>query len=463
MPGCAGTGQSGADYCYDPKIGGPVPAPTFAPVAPTPPGVITYKPGEATVLKEGLLLSTGLTARKIAVKDQKVQYDTGGQSTENFHTVPDGGAVFEDSASGDYVYVSNSESSTDGGVGAIRFNAQGQVIGYQRLLFEDPITKVATKDRTRRNCGGGKTYWGTWVTCEEWDGGQVWEVDPWGNSPGRQTKLGGTGRAYESAAYDNRIPLNPTFYVTTDEKNGPLVKYTPASSVAQTSVDTNDFSQMLHSEGGLLEYFKVTSITVNPDGTATGTYVWTTDVTEGNASAEQYHIQGEGIDIRGAELYYTTKAQKFLFIIDLDTGTFSRSSTVSGAFDSQPDQIARVLGFGTNATDGILYFCEDGGDECGVHGRDAQGRFFTILQDSTGAFSGETTGLAFSPGGKFMYVSFQSPGIIFEISRRDGLPFYGATLDIKYHADDDATNSFRQLYEENAKTCDFNSETCVKK
>lgn len=108
------------------------------------------------------------------------------------------------------------------------------------------------------------------------------------------------------------------------------------------------------------------------------------------------------------------------------------------------------------------YFCEDGGDECGVHGRDAQGNFFTILQDATGAFSGETTGLAFSPNGKFMYVSFQSPGIIFEIKRTDGLPFYGATLDIKYHNSGDTTNAFRDrlLYEDNAKTCDTNAEMC---
>ena len=138
-----------------------------------------------------------------------------------------------------------------------------------------------------------------------------------------------------------------------------------------------------------------------------------------------------------------------------------RSSTTSGAFDSQPDQIARVLDFSTGSTDGILYFCEDGGDQCGVHGRDAQGRFFTILEDGTGAFSGETTGLAFSPNGRFMYVSFQSPGIIFEISRTDGMPFYGATLDIKYHANA-LPNALRQrmLHEDNAKTCELNAEMC---
>ena len=150
--------------------------------------------------------------------------------------------------------------------------------------------------------------------------------------------------------------------------------------------------------------------------------------------------------------------------------------------------------------DDILYFCEDGGKElgdCGVHGRDSSGRFFSIL-DGPGYVS-ETTGLAFSPnkrhmyvrragsflqriiaatprplpgnsaertrglqrpfparedvgqllglldflarelsvetGARLRYVSFQTPGVIFDITRDDGLPFDGGVLDIKYHGD----------------------------
>jgi hypothetical protein len=37
-----------------------------------------------------------------------------------------------------------------------------------------------------------------------------------------------------------------------------------------------------------------------------------------------------------------------------------------------------------------------------------------------------------------MYVAFQSPGIILEVTRLDGLSFGGALLDIKYHAMDAA-------------------------
>ena len=43
-----------------------------------------------------------------------------------------------------------------------------------------------------------------------------------------------------------------------------------------------------------------------------------------------------------------------------------------------------------------------------------------------------------------MYVAFQgggasAPGVIFDVYRQDGLEFGGATLDIKYHEDDQDT------------------------
>jgi sugar lactone lactonase YvrE len=81
-----------------------------------------------------------------------------------------------------------------------------------------------------------------------------------------------------------------------------------------------------------------------------------------------------------------------------------------------------------------------GGTYCGVHGRDPTGKYVTILDNdpTTTTFTGETTGLAFSPDGKRMYVAFQSPGIILEVTRLDGLSFGGALLDIKYHAMDAA-------------------------
>jgi hypothetical protein len=129
----------------------------------------------------------------------------------------------------------------------------------------------------------------------------------------------------------------------------------------------------------------------------------------------------------------TCKAEKKLFILDLDQLTYVVSSTVSGAFSGQPDQVARLL---EDVDQDILYFCEDVDNFSGVHGRDANGKYYTILQGES--LNGETSGLAFGPGNMLMYVSFQTAGKIFEIRRTDGRPFSGQRLDIKYH--DDGTN-----------------------
>lgn len=492
VPGCDGAGESGIDYCYDPNlnpiatptnspVANPVPTATVAPAGvrtspPVPPGV-TYIPGQATVFQAGLKLSTGLTARIIAEKGKPVKFDTGGVSGQNFHDAPDGAAVFADDATGGWIYASNSESSTRGGVGAITLDSQGRVVGYKHVLG----LADNSLPRTLRNCGGGKTYWDTWLTCEEIDGGQVWEVDPWGNRFPKKTVLGRDGMNYESAAYDNRIPSRPTFYVTVDETAGPLVRFTPHPTLvsrcvadANQTYSYNNCSPMLYENSTpnhiYYHYFEVTSIVPGDrPGVSKGEYRWTTSLEDGRNSAKAHHLQGEGIDIKDGKLYYTTKASKYLFIINLDVDannklTFERSSTVSGAFDNQPDQVARVLDFETGITDGILYFCEDGGssgDKQGVHGRDVDGKYFTILEDASPNFSGETTGLAFSPNGLYMYVAFQSPGYIYEIKRTDGYPFYGAMLDILHHADNNPNPFRRHLSGENEKVCELVSEMCT--
>merc|ERR1712113_337100 len=118
-------------------------------------------------------------------------------------------------------------------------------------------------------------------------------------------------------------------------------------------------------------------------------------------------------------MYFVTKRDKYLFILDLDLLTYERSSTVSGAFDGQPDQIKSIIA--KDPLNDMLYFCEDGGRDHGVHARDTDGNFYTIIDSS--ATNSETTGLAFSPDNKHMYVSYQWDGLIFDITREDGYRF----------------------------------------
>ena len=183
---------------------------------------------------------------------------------------------------------------------------------------------------------------------------------------------------------------------------------------------------MLYDESGLMEYLVMKPSNKNE---TEGKYFWSTDKAEAELSACKYYRNSEGIHVVDNKLYFVSKRRRDIYILDLDGDTYTANSAKGGAFDGQTDQVVSVIGHDDHA---ILYFTEDGGEDAGIHGRDSNGRLFTILESSI--YKEETTGLAFSPDFMHMYAAYQSNGILLDVTREDGYPFNGKELNIKYHA-----------------------------
>jgi hypothetical protein len=369
-----------------------------------------------------------LTSRIIAEKEQPVRYTTsnsefggfGGQSSMDFHLSPDAGATYADERArneGGWIYVSNSEireNTQSGGVGAFTFDKNGNVVDYRMVLT-----------KTRANCGGGRTPWGAWISCEEVPNiGQNWQVDPTGvRQSSVPITLGIDGGQFESFAYDVRNLDVPHFYVTEDSTRGAMQRFTPDSP------NWNDPWNILYGTG-TTQFLLLYPVAFGSDGYAIrGVFSWTTNRDGAKENAERFYPNTEGIDVAEHELFFVSKRFKTMYVLNLDDLTYTNSTTRSGLFDGQPDQLQRILGDDSND---LLYFTEDGGRDPGIHCRNEVGQFFTLLESPV--YNDESTGLAFSPDGMHLYFALQETGLLYDVTRTDLLPFQAKSLNVKFHA-----------------------------
>ena len=204
------------------------------------------------------------------------------------------------------------------------------------------------------------------MTCEEVKDGRIHQTDPYGVMAQKETAMGDLGY-YESFAFDDGTRI-PTFYATRDRKDGVITRFTPDAAAMDCYRKTNDYERWCTLDSGSIDYLFLS-------GGDSGTVEWTTDEKKASKNAEDLYPGSEGIDIQAGTVYFTSKEAKRLVIVNLRNKPYTVSSTKSGAFNDQPDQINKVLG--TNSE--MLLLCEDGGPDAGLHGRDLHGNYFTFL------------------------------------------------------------------------------------
>ena len=344
---------------------------------PAVPGVGPYGPLQAADAN-GVELPVGFTSRLIGVAGQPV-----GSTGLRWHHAPDGGGCFAVSDGG-WIYVSNSEvGSGKGGASAVRFASDGSIVDAYTIL-----------SGSNRNCSGGTTPWGTWLSCEE-DGatGEVFECDP--QRPGQgvlRPELGSFN--HEAAAVD---PLTGAVYLTEDSTQGRLYKFVP-------------------DRPGDLSAGRLFAAVV-----AQGVVSWTpTSSTEPDRQAATAEFNGgEGIHIGNRVLYFATKGDKRIWEFDLDTSQLSVAYDCRANPNGALDAVDAVV---VHAASQRVFVAEDGGNmELGVMAERDGRREVAAFCRFVGHAGSEVTGTAFSPDGTRLYLSSQRgtdgwTGITIEIS-----------------------------------------------
>jgi len=326
----------------------------------------------------GVMLPAGFRSRVLA-RSWEVVPGTG----HLWHPAPDGGAVFP---RGDgWIYVSNSESFP-GGVGALEFDADGEVVAGRPIL----------QDLTMSNCAGGATPWGTWLSCEEWEYGRVWECDPTGAAlPQLRLALGVF--AHEAVAAD---PVGRALYLTEDRPDSCLYRFVPARwgdlSAGRLSVAVVD-------EVGGVTWREV------PDPAPK---VFDPPTRRQVAGAARFN-GGEGIVHDRGHVFFTTKGDNRVWDLDLAASRLSIRYEPGG-----PESALRGVDNITVDRDGGLYVAEDGGN-MEIVLVDRAGRATPVLR-VVGHPGSELTGPAFDPSGTRLYFSSQrgwdGRGVTYEVT-----------------------------------------------
>ena len=325
------------------------------------------------------------------------------------------------------------DRAAGGGTTTLEFDpAQGAWLGGQLSLTG-----------TVRNCAGGPTPWGSWLTCEEAldeprtgqpftrKHGYVFEV-PLEGLPTCEPLVAMGRFVHEAVAVD---PATGIIYETEDARRAGLYRFVPKNRERLADGGTLEMLALAgrprfdtRTSQPLGVSYPVTWVPIeHPDrGHAT-------ERADGGGVFEQGHARGGAIFARLEGAWYSDgkvhvtatsggdAAMGQVWELDLAAQTLRLVYESTGAhLLNMPDNICV-------SPRGGLVLCEDGTANPCVHGLTATGQLFTFARNNV-MLSGETRGIVgdfrrrefagatYSPDGQWLFVNIQTPGITFAIT-----------------------------------------------